>query len=126
MITGNSPISKRRFFTPSPEKAIRALSKSKLSAYLSQEAMDETENPCIELLAGWNKNGQVEVCVKDNGQGISKDLLDEIFVPFFTTRKNGSGIGLSLSRQILRLHNGSLNVRSVPDKETLFCMLFNE
>ena len=92
----------------------------------SREAMDETENPCIELLAGRNKNGQIEVCVKDNGPGIPKELLDEIFVPFFTTRKNGSGIGLSLSRQILRLHNGSLNVRSTPNEETVFCLLFNQ
>lgn len=92
----------------------------------SREALTETENPSIELLAGWNKNGQIEVCVKDNGPGIPKDLLDEIFVPFFTTRETGNGIGLSLSRQILRLHNGSLTVRSVPHTETVFCMLFNE
>ncbi|WP_299583689.1 ATP-binding protein [uncultured Sunxiuqinia sp.] len=92
----------------------------------SREALVETPNACIELMAGRNKNGQVEVCVKDNGPGIPNELLDEIFVPFFTTRENGNGIGLSLSRQILRLHNGSLRVRSVPHKETLFCMLFNE
>ncbi len=92
----------------------------------SREALVGKENARIDLLAGWNKNGQVEVCVKDNGPGIPKELLDEIFVPFFTTRENGNGIGLSLSRQILRLHSGSLRVRSVPHKETLFCMLFNE
>ncbi len=92
----------------------------------SREALIETENARIVLLAGRNKNGQVEICVKDNGSGIPSDMLDEIFVPFFTTRENGSGIGLSLSRQILRLHGGSLNVRSVPNKETVFCLLFNQ
>nr|MBD3623084.1 ATP-binding protein [Sunxiuqinia sp.] len=92
----------------------------------SREALAETENARIVLLAGRNKNGQVEICVKDNGPGIPTDMLDEIFVPFFTTRENGSGIGLSLSRQILRLHGGSLNARSVPNKETLFCLLFNQ
>jgi PAS domain S-box-containing protein len=90
----------------------------------SREALSEKENGQIELLAGRNKNGQVEICVKDNGPGIPKELLDEIFVPFFTTRDNGSGIGLSLSRQIMRLHGGSLKVHSIPEKETVFCLRF--
>jgi PAS domain S-box-containing protein len=90
----------------------------------SREALSEKENGQIELLAGRNKNGQVEICVKDNGPGIPKELLDEIFVPFFTTRENGSGIGLSLSRQIMRLHGGTLKVHSIPAKETVFCMRF--
>lgn len=92
----------------------------------AREALSERENGKIELLSGFNKKGQVEVCVKDNGPGIPKELLDEIFVPFFTTRENGSGIGLSLSRQIMRLHGGSLSIRSIPEKETVFCMIFNE
>ena len=92
----------------------------------SREALAEKADGAIELLAGWNKIGKIEICVKDNGPGIPKELLDEIFIPFFTTRDNGSGIGLSLSRQILRLHGGSLKVRSVPGLETVFCMLFNE
>jgi signal transduction histidine kinase len=50
--------------------------------------------------------------------------MEQIFVPFFTTRESGSGIGLSLSRQIMRLHGGSLQVKSVPDKETTFYMIF--
>lgn len=91
----------------------------------SREALANTHNATIELLAGWNKNGQIEICVKDNGPGIPKELLDEIFIPFFTTRENGSGIGLSLSRQILRLHGGTLTTQSVPEKETVFCMRFN-
>ena len=91
----------------------------------ARESLSEKPGGKIELLSGYSKKGQIEICVKDNGPGIPKELLDEIFVPFFTTRENGSGIGLSLSRQILRLHGGSLNVRSIPEKETVFCLLFN-
>ena len=61
--------------------------------------------------------------VKDNGQGILEDVKDKIFIPFFTTKAEGSGIGLSLSRQILRLHNGTINVKSIPDKETVFTLV---
>ena len=53
-----------------------------------------------------------------------EDILEQIFVPFFTTKESGSGIGLSLSRQIMRLHGGSLQVRSTPGKETVFSMIF--
>ena len=91
----------------------------------SQEALIDKEEARIELISRVNKNGQVELCVKDNGPGIPKELQDEIFVPFFTTREKGSGIGLSLSRQIMRLHGGGLSVHSIPDKETIFCMRFN-
>lgn len=92
----------------------------------AREALSDRKNGKIELLSGFNKKGQIEVCVKDNGPGIPKELLDEVFVPFFTTRENGSGIGLSLSRQIMRLHGGSLSLRSIPEKETVFCLIFNE
>ncbi|HKK41238.1 MAG TPA: HAMP domain-containing sensor histidine kinase, partial [Bacteroidales bacterium] len=65
-----------------------------------------------------------EICVADNGPGIPEENLDEIFVPFFTTRKTGSGIGLSLSRQIMRVHGGNLRVRSVAGQGAVFCMTF--
>jgi signal transduction histidine kinase len=60
----------------------------------------------------------------DNGPGIPVENIDEIFVPFFTTRENGSGIGLSISKQIMRVHGGNLKVRSVPGRETVFCLSF--
>ena len=60
----------------------------------------------------------------DNGPGIPNEIIEQVFMPFFTTRVNGSGIGLSLSRQIMRLHGGSLQVRSIPNKETVFTMIF--
>lgn len=78
----------------------------------------------IQLTAGYSVNKHPEICVTDNGPGIPPEILEQIFVPFYTTRENGSGIGLSLSRQIMRLHGGSLQVRSVPGKETVFCMIF--
>lgn len=78
----------------------------------------------IKIVAGRDLNLRPEICVIDNGPGIPAENLDEIFVPFFTTRQNGSGIGLSISRQIMRVHGGNLKVRSVPGRETIFCLTF--
>jgi two-component system, NtrC family, nitrogen regulation sensor histidine kinase NtrY len=89
------------------------------------EALEGREDAEIRIECRENENGQAEVLVIDNGPGIAPDMIDEIFIPFFTTRENGSGIGLSLSRQIMRLHNGSLKVRSIPERETVFTMTFN-
>jgi two-component system, NtrC family, nitrogen regulation sensor histidine kinase NtrY len=91
----------------------------------SVEALDNIPGAEIMLVCRRNASGQVEITVKDNGPGIPPEIIDEIFIPFFTTRENGSGIGLSLSRQIMKVHNGSLTVRSLPGKETLFTMVFN-
>jgi two-component system, NtrC family, nitrogen regulation sensor histidine kinase NtrY len=82
-------------------------------------------NSCkIVISAGRDNDNNPEICVIDNGPGIPEENLDEIFVPFFTTRKNGSGIGLSISRQIMKVHGGTLKVRSVPNTETIFCLSF--
>jgi two-component system nitrogen regulation sensor histidine kinase NtrY len=94
---------------------------------LIKNAIEANENKpegMIRIVADVDKNQHPEICVIDNGQGISEENLDEIFVPFFTTRPNGSGIGLSLSRQIMRVHGGNLKVRSQPNKETVFCLSF--
>jgi nitrogen fixation/metabolism regulation signal transduction histidine kinase len=86
---------------------------------------NETNNDCkIKIVASEGVNNHPEICVIDNGPGIAEENIDEIFVPFFTTRQNGSGIGLSISKQIMRVHGGNLKVRSVPDKETVFCLSF--
>ncbi len=55
---------------------------------------------------------QVRIKVEDNGRGINKETLDKIFVPFFSTKPGGTGIGLSLSRQIIMMHRGSIEVTS--------------
>ena len=64
--------------------------------------------------------GKSYIRVTDNGPGVPSDLMEDIFVPFFTTKATGSGIGLSLSRQIIRMHGGELSVASQPYRETCF------
>jgi nitrogen fixation/metabolism regulation signal transduction histidine kinase len=88
------------------------------------EAVSVLESGTIRILVKLGANNRPEISVADNGPGIPREILEQIFVPFFTTREKGSGIGLSLSRQIMRLHGGSLQVRSVPEKETVFTMSF--
>ncbi len=88
------------------------------------EANENNPDGKIKIVAGVDINNHPEICVIDNGPGISEENIDEIFVPFFTTRKKGSGIGLSISRQIMKAHGGNLKVRSLPDKETVFCLSF--
>ncbi|UII30227.1 ATP-binding protein [Fulvivirga ulvae] len=88
------------------------------------EAVEETENPCIELNTHTNMEGGTKITVTDNGQGIIMEALDQIFIPFYSTKKRGSGIGLSLSRQIMQLHNGTLTVESDPEKFTTFTLSF--
>jgi two-component system, NtrC family, nitrogen regulation sensor histidine kinase NtrY len=78
----------------------------------------------IKLQAFYNRRGRFTVQVVDNGPGILPDVLEKIFIPFFTTKPSGSGIGLSLSRQIMRLHNGTITAHSEPDKETVFTLTF--
>ena len=78
----------------------------------------------IKIFVRVADNNRPEIRVADNGPGIPDEIMEQVFVPFFTTRENGSGIGLSLSRQIMRLHGGSLQVRSVPERETVFSMIF--
>jgi two-component system, NtrC family, nitrogen regulation sensor histidine kinase NtrY len=88
------------------------------------EANEKNTDGKIRIVAGADNTNHPEICVIDNGPGIPEENIDEIFVPFFTTRKNGSGIGLSISRQIMKVHGGNLKVKSVPDKETVFCLSF--
>lgn len=90
----------------------------------SMHALDGRKDPTIELKTYYNKRGRVTIQVADNGTGILPEVLDKIFIPFFTTKQSGSGIGLSLSRQILRLHNGTITAHSIPDKETIFTLTF--
>lgn len=90
----------------------------------SMHALNKKKNGKIHLSAFLNKRGHVTLQVMDNGPGIIKDVLDKIFIPFFTTKPSGSGIGLSLSKQILRLHNATISVHSEPDIETVFTMTF--
>lgn len=90
----------------------------------SMEALKNSDNGKIVLSGKINETGRAEITVTDNGPGISEDLMDKIFIPFFTTKESGSGVGLSLSRQIMLLHGGSLKLMSVPGKQTSAVMEF--
>jgi nitrogen fixation/metabolism regulation signal transduction histidine kinase len=88
------------------------------------DAVVEVENPRITIVATVNLNNRVTIEVADNGKGINQDILDKIFMPFFTSKKTGSGIGLSLSRQIMQMHKGTINVRSKPGEGAVFTIIF--
>jgi nitrogen fixation/metabolism regulation signal transduction histidine kinase len=85
------------------------------------ESLSSTINPTVTVTCNQLQNNQTEILVEDNGPGISDELMDEIFIPFFTTKEQGTGVGLSHSRQILRAHGGSINCTSVPGN-TVFRM----
>jgi signal transduction histidine kinase len=87
------------------------------------QAFDNQTEKKIVLSAHINE-GHVIISVRDNGNGIDADALERIFVPFFTTKKTGSGIGLSLSRQIMRQHGGQITVRSKLGEGTEFLLRF--
>ena len=88
------------------------------------DAVKEVANPRILLSAYITANNKVVIKVADNGIGISADLMEKIFIPFFSTRKTGSGIGLSLCKQIMMLHKGNIKVQSVAGEGTAFSLLF--
>jgi two-component system nitrogen regulation sensor histidine kinase NtrY len=90
----------------------------------SLQALGGSKKGMIQIRGFYNKRGRPTMQVIDNGQGILDDVIDKIFIPFFTTKRSGSGIGLSLSRQILRLHGGSITAKSIPYEETIFTMTF--
>lgn len=87
------------------------------------EAVEHTQNPKIEL-KGMNDGNEIVIQVMDNGPGIIPEAIERIFIPFFTTKKTGSGIGLALSRQIMQMHQGTLTVESTPDVKTTFTLRF--
>jgi signal transduction histidine kinase len=88
------------------------------------QAVENQEEGRIELRAHVDRRSHPVIRVEDNGPGIPPDVQEKIFVPFFTTKEDGSGIGLSLSRRIMRLYGGSLSVRSSPEAGTTFTLRF--
>lgn len=87
------------------------------------EALAETRNAQLDLIGRYDESA-VKIEVIDNGPGIIKEALEHIFVPFYTTKRTGSGIGLSLSRQIMQMHNGSITVESQTEVRTIFTLRF--
>lgn len=90
----------------------------------AMEAVKETSHPKIILTASQNAHGKIAIKVVDNGSGIEDEVLDKIFIPFFSTKKSGSGIGLSLCKQIMMLHKGNIHVQSVMNEGTAFILQF--
>jgi nitrogen fixation/metabolism regulation signal transduction histidine kinase len=91
----------------------------------SIEAFGEASKGDSIALNGYkNPEGRIVLVVQDNGPGMDAETLEKIFVPFFTTKETGSGIGLSLSRQIIRLHNGNISYDSTAGSGTIVTMIF--
>jgi len=89
----------------------------------AMEALEGTSNASIRITA-LRQEQNILLTVKDNGPGIPEEILENIFVPFYTTKESGSGIGLSLSRQIMRLHKGNIMVQSAVGEGTSFTLSF--
>lgn len=89
------------------------------------EAVKDRSNAKIILSADQTTRGKIILKIADNGQGIPEELMDKIFIPFFSTKKQGSGIGLSLCKQIIMLHKGVIQVHSTPEKGTIFSLQFS-
>jgi two-component system nitrogen regulation sensor histidine kinase NtrY len=90
----------------------------------AMEAVKEREEPRIILSAYFANNHRTVIKVADNGTGMPEEVLDKIFIPFFSTKKSGSGIGLSLCKQIMMLHKGNIQVQSIEGQGTAFMMQF--
>ncbi len=88
------------------------------------QAFDEQVDKKIEMKAYTSEKGRPIISVFDNGPGIDPEALEKIFIPFFSTKKTGSGIGLSLSRQIMRMHEGRIVVKSTLGVGTEFLLRF--
>lgn len=90
----------------------------------AMEAVKENPSPRIVLSAEYATNNKTMIRIADNGHGMSEEVLDKIFIPFFSTKKSGSGIGLSLCKQIVMLHKGTIQVQSVEGKGSAFILQF--
>ncbi len=88
------------------------------------EACEGQQDPAVTVSASRTNKGQVQIKVLDNGKGIPQEVMENIFVPFFSTKKTGSGIGLSLSKQIMTLHSGKIQVESRDGDGTLIRLTF--
>ncbi|MGV6944886.1 sensor histidine kinase [Sphingobacterium kyonggiense] len=87
------------------------------------EAVKDKENPYISLSAVEQKDS-VQIKIQDNGVGMSQELQEQIFTPFFTTKKTGTGVGLTLSKQIMLMHQGNLSVDSEEGVGSTFTLQF--
>lgn len=89
------------------------------------EACEYIDSPKIQIESFVSNSGTVSILVSDNGPGILPDVMDKIFIPFFTTKEHGSGIGLSLCKQIMHLHGGNIVASSILNKGSIFTLTFD-
>jgi signal transduction histidine kinase len=90
----------------------------------SLESFSDTQQEKAVSIRVLEQQARVHILVEDNGTGIDEELMDQVFVPFFSTKEDGSGIGLSLVRQVMNNHEGSIHLESVPGKRTLIRLVF--
>lgn len=88
------------------------------------QSIEKQTNGKVVLTAATGVEGKKYISISDNGPGISSEVKTQIFTPFFTTKQSGSGVGLSLSKQIMRLHGGTITVHSKPFEKTVFYVWF--
>ncbi|MEM1003566.1 MAG: ATP-binding protein, partial [Bacteroidota bacterium] len=90
----------------------------------ARDALQDREQPIIQVKAVYGTDRNIKIKVYDNGAGIPKSLMENIFIPFFTSKSTGSGIGLSLCKQIMLLHKGKILVLSKENEGTVFTLVF--
>ena len=88
------------------------------------EAVKDRPDPKITMTGMVGQNKKIQLRVSDNGPGMSEEIMENIFIPFFSTKKSGSGIGLSLCKQIMMLHKGNVHVQSKLDEGSAFILQF--
>ncbi len=88
------------------------------------DALKDKKQPRIILSAVQTNRNKICIQVADNGTGMTEEVQDKIFIPFFSTKKNGSGIGLSLCKQIMMLHKGNIQAQSADAQGTVFTLQF--
>lgn len=90
----------------------------------AEQAIQDVDKPSVTLSAKLNKRGRIVIEVSDNGPGISKELAEKIFVPFYTTKRDGSGVGLALTRQVMIAHGGSVSLSQTEGGGATFSLTF--
>lgn len=88
------------------------------------DATEKVSKPSVHISANIGHNGKAQIRVADNGTGIPSEIMDSIFIPFFSTKKTGSGIGLSLCKQIMTLHQGKIQLQSTENTGTVVSLIF--
>jgi C4-dicarboxylate-specific signal transduction histidine kinase len=90
----------------------------------AEQALEHTTSPSVKLAAYLDRQGRVSIKVSDNGPGIADELASKIFVPFFTTKRDGSGVGLALTRQVMIAHGGTASLSRGDEGGESFTLTF--